>query len=277
LAIQNAHPGPHCRGRLLIPASAPQRIVLNAWRVKPVRCNQLRRKCEIGSGSNRYCSGATIDYIVQGRDEQRSKDHVMSAHSTRRRFLTTVGVAASSLGLGTAFTAAAPAQAQLPPTPACGADEAPTVRQGEGPFFKPRSPERADLREPGVKGQSMELAGFVLTRGCRPVERALIDLWHADGEGAYDNIGFRLRGHQFTDAQGRWRFLTIMPASYEGRTRHFHVKVQPPGGRILTTQLYFPGEAYNRTDSLFRGELLMKVAKVEGGLTGRFDFVLDMR
>jgi protocatechuate 3,4-dioxygenase beta subunit len=52
--------------------------------------------------------------------------------------------------------------------------------------------------------------------------------------------------------------------------------VQPAGGRVLTTQLYFPGEAKNRSDRLFRRELLMKVAKQEGSLAGRFDFVLDM-
>jgi hypothetical protein len=109
------------------------------------------------------------------------------------------------------------------------------------------------------------------------VERALVDLWQADAEGVYDNTGFRLRGHQFTDAEGRYRFLTIMPASYEGRTRHVHVKVQAPGGRVLTTQLYFPGEAHNRSDRLFRRELLMNVTEAEGSLAARFDFVLDVR
>jgi protocatechuate 3,4-dioxygenase beta subunit len=173
---------------------------------------------------------------------------------------------------------AAAAQSELPPTPSCG-DDATTLRQGEGPFFKPRSPERADLREPGIKGEPMVLTGFVLTRGCRAVERALVDLWHADESGAYDNDGFHLRGHQYTDAQGRYRFLTIVPAAYEGRTRHYHVKVQPPGGRLLTTQLYFPDEPQNRKDGLFRRELLMKVAKAGDGdgRNGRFDFVLDMR
>jgi protocatechuate 3,4-dioxygenase beta subunit len=194
---------------------------------------------------------------------------------TRRRFL--VHGAVVSTGLALPFhTGAAWAQGSLPPTPACDDGDAPTVRQTEGPFFKPRSPERADLREPGIKGQPIELTGFVLTRGCRPVERALIDLWHADAEGDYDNTGFRLRGHQFTNAQGHYRFLTVVPAFYEGRTRHYHVKVQPAGGRVLTTQLYFPGEAKNRSDRLFRRELLMKVAKQEGSLAGRFDFVLDM-
>jgi protocatechuate 3,4-dioxygenase beta subunit len=196
---------------------------------------------------------------------------------TRRRFLQHGTLAATFVGAtGLTFDAAV-GQAALPPTPACGDDDAPTLRQTEGPFFKPRSPERADLRESGLNGQPIELTGLVLTRACRPVERALVDLWHADNDGAYDNSGFRLRGHQFTDAQGRYRFLTIVPASYEGRTRHYHVKVQPAGGRILTTQLYFPGEPGNRRDGLFRRELLMKVAKAEGSLAGRFDFVLDMR
>jgi protocatechuate 3,4-dioxygenase beta subunit len=196
----------------------------------------------------------------------------MSDHPNRR-LVVTGALVATCMGLGDIHRAAA--QGELAPTPACG-DE-PTIRQTEGPFFKPRSPERSDLREPGIKGQSIEVAGFVLTRGCRPVERALVDLWHADDEGEYDNAGFRLRGHQYTDTQGRYRFLTIMPAAYVGRTRHYHVKVQPPGGRVLTTQLYFPGEAKNRGDGLFRRELLMKVAKAGGSLTGRFDFVLDMR
>jgi protocatechuate 3,4-dioxygenase beta subunit len=53
------------------------------------------------------------------------------------------------------------------------------------------------------------------------------------------------------------------------------VKVQPRDGRVLTTQLYFPGEAKNRSDGLFRKDLLMRTAKNEGWLAGRFDFVVD--
>jgi protocatechuate 3,4-dioxygenase beta subunit len=166
---------------------------------------------------------------------------------------------------------------QLDPTPACGPNQAATIRQTEGPFFKPRSPQRSDLTEPGIIGQTLEISGHVLTRGCKPVPRALIDVWQADAGGAYDNMGFRLRGHLFTDSEGRYRLRTIVPGSYVGRTRHIHVKVQPPGGRILTTQLYFPGEPGNERDFLFRKELLMRMAKAGGALAGRFDFVLDMR
>jgi protocatechuate 3,4-dioxygenase beta subunit len=68
---------------------------------------------------------------------------------------------------------------------------------------------------------------------------------------------------------------SIVPGAYVGRTRHIHVRVQPRGGRVLTTQLYFPGEPKNRSDGLFRSELLMRTTRNEGWLAGRFDFVFD--
>jgi len=190
---------------------------------------------------------------------------------TRRAMLTS-GVLATGGFLTLDTSLAQP----LSPTPECGDADEPTLRQTEGPFFKPSSPERADLIEPGMAGQPIDLVGFVLTRRCKPVPGALVDLWHADAKGEYDNSGFRLRGHVRADADGRYRFRTIVPGVYEGRTRHFHVKVAPPSGRLLTTQLYFPGEQTNRKDGLFRRELLMRTAKNEGSLAGRFDFVLDL-
>ena len=192
---------------------------------------------------------------------------------TRRSILTTGALAASGF-----FTLdAALAQAPLNPTPECHDGDAATLRQTEGPFFKPSSPERADLIEAGMAGQPIELVGFVLTRACRPVANALVDLWQADAKGDYDNSGFRLRGHVRADAEGRYRFATIVPGAYEGRTRHLHVRVAPPAARLLTTQLYFPGEPKNAKDGLFRKELLIRTAKNAGSLAGRFDFVLDMR
>ncbi|OCK62401.1 hypothetical protein LMTR3_04625 [Bradyrhizobium sp. LMTR 3] len=166
------------------------------------------------------------------------------------------------------------AQAPLAPTPECHDGDAATVAQTEGPFFKPSSPERVELIEEGMPGQPIELVGFVLTRACKPIAGALLDFWQADDKGRYDNSGFRLRGHQFSDAEGRYRLRSIVPGAYVGRTRHIHVKVQPGGGRVLTTQLYFPGEALNRTDGLFRKELLVRTAKNAGWLAGRFDFVV---
>jgi protocatechuate 3,4-dioxygenase beta subunit len=167
------------------------------------------------------------------------------------------------------------AQGQLPLTPACGGDRGPTPRQTEGPFFTPNSPERQSLVEQGMKGEVLELVGVVLARNCRPVERALLDFWQADANGEYDNQGFRLRGHQFTNAEGRYRLRTIVPARYPGRTPHIHVKVQAANRPVLTTQLYFPNEPGNARDGLFRPELLMRMMG-SSPRQGRFDFVLDV-
>src|SRR5262249_1953025 len=104
-----------------------------------------------------------------------------------------------------------------------------------------------------------------------------VDLWHADEKGEYDDTGFRYRGHVTTGADGAFRFRTIVPAVYPGRTRHYHVKVQAPGSRLLTTQLYFPNEPANARDGLFSRNLLMGVADAEAGAAGRFDFVLNVR
>jgi protocatechuate 3,4-dioxygenase beta subunit len=188
---------------------------------------------------------------------------------TRRHLLLGGGLTIAATGIG---VRAAMSQG-MPPTPACTDGDEPTHRQGPGPFYKSRSPQRSDLREPESKGVPFELTGLVLTRSCRPVSRALVDLWHADENGYYDNDGFRYRGHVFTDGAGRFRFRTIMPAVYVGRTRHFHVKVQAPHKPVLTTQLYFPGEPANARDFLFDRRLLMRVASAGDG---RFDFILDL-
>ena len=90
-----------------------------------------------------------------------------------------------------------------------------------------------------------------------------------DETGNYDNSGYKLRGHQFTDAEGRWWFDTIVPGLYPGRTRHFHIKVQAPGARVLTTQLYFPGEPDNARDRIFNQELSLDVSTTgEANLVG---------
>jgi protocatechuate 3,4-dioxygenase beta subunit len=107
------------------------------------------------------------------------------------------------------------------------------------------------------------------------VANALLDFWHADEFGEYDNKGFVYRGHQFTDAQGRWRLETILPAEYPGRARHIHVNVGAPGKRILTTQLYFPEEFGHHRDGLYQSSLQLKISKKESLLDGSFDFVVD--
>ncbi|GAB2633030.1 dioxygenase [Streptomyces capparidis] len=161
-------------------------------------------------------------------------------------------------------------------TPSCDDGDGPTHPQIEGPYFKPDSPERVSLLEPGAQGTRLTVSGYVFGLACRPLSRVLLDFWQADANGAYDNAGYRLRGHQFTDARGAYRLTTIVPGLYPGRTRHLHVKAQAPGRPVLTTQLYFPGEPRNSTDALFDPALLMTVRTAGSGLEAVFDFVLDV-
>lgn len=165
--------------------------------------------------------------------------------------------------------------AKLDPTPACGENHGATPSQTEGPYFTPNSPLRTSLYESGMEGTRLRVGGLALDRNCRPLANVLVDLWHADAQGRYDNAGYRLRGHQFTDAEGRWQFDTILPALYPGRTRHLHVKLQPRGGRVLTTQLYFPADtASNGRDRIFDKRLLMNTAGDAEQMIARYDFVL---
>ncbi|SCY73793.1 intradiol ring-cleavage dioxygenase [Rhizobium sp. NFACC06-2] len=192
--------------------------------------------------------------------------------STRRSLLTAfLTLPLIDVARTRAFAQAAP---ELPLTPACDDEEELTIEREAGPFFRPNSPLERDLYPDAPNGERITVAGFVFDKRCRPLAGSLIEIWHADEKGDYDSVGFRLRGHQFTDAQGRWWFNTITPALYPGRTRHFHFKVQRPGGRLLTTQLYFPGEARNAGDRLFDEALLLKIKQTRDGKFGRFDFVI---
>lgn len=189
--------------------------------------------------------------------------------------------ASASQTNGAASSAPAPATSRpqqpvqvLAPTPACGDADDPTPPQTEGPYFTPNSPERTSLLEPGVNGTRLVVSGRVLTTECKPVPQALLDFWQADARGGYDNIGFRLRGHQYSDAEGRYRLETIVPGLYPGRTRHIHVKVQAPNRPVLTTQLYFPDEPRNASDAIFNPKLVMAVQDTSKGKLATFDFVL---
>jgi protocatechuate 3,4-dioxygenase beta subunit len=164
--------------------------------------------------------------------------------------------------------------AELTPTPDCFKPGEPTPRQTAGPYFKPNSPQRSVLIEPGETATPLRLAGWVRTAACKPVANALLEFWHADSKGEYDLKGFRYRGHVFSDMAGHFEIQTILPGIYSGRTRHIHVRVQPAGGRVLTTQLYFPGEPANHKDSLFNPALLLHLPPDSSPLAAVFGFVL---
>jgi protocatechuate 3,4-dioxygenase beta subunit len=169
---------------------------------------------------------------------------------------------------------AAITQAASAPTAVC-AKLSPTISMTEGPYFKPDSPERASLFEAGMTGIKLVLSGFVLTTDCKPVAHALLDFWQANADGQYDNSGYTLRGHQFTDELGHYELITVIPGLYAGRTEHIHVKVQAPGGPLLTTQLFFPGVSENDTDGIFDPTLLMDIQDAGDGKTATFNFVVS--
>jgi protocatechuate 3,4-dioxygenase beta subunit len=143
----------------------------------------------------------------------------------------------------------------------------------EGPFFMADSPERADLRGDRA-GTPVDLMGRVLTPACEPRAGALMEFWQADHEGAYDHVGYTYRGHQYTDAEGRYALRTVVPGRYPNggtmRPSHIHVKVAGSGTDVFTTQLYFAGDPFNAGDPWFNEALLLR--PVDGIAT--FDFVL---
>jgi hypothetical protein len=147
----------------------------------------------------------------------------------------------------------------------------------EGPFYKKGSPERTDLIEEGIVGEPITLSGYVVDSNCNPIPDAWLDFWQADGNGNYDNRGYKLRGHQFTDKQGKYLLRTVIPGAYPGRTSHIHVKVaRKAGGEIITSQLYFPGRSQNASDPIFSPSMVIKLDKSgEGSNRGYFDFKLN--
>jgi protocatechuate 3,4-dioxygenase beta subunit len=167
----------------------------------------------------------------------------------------------------------------LAPTPARGSLHL-TDREIEGPFYTPDTPLRTVLRDADTIGTPLTIVGHVLATNGRPIAGAVLDVWSCDGRGVYDNDGFRLRGHQYTDATGAFRVETVKPGDYRmaglHRTPHVHVKVQGRNTRLLTTQLYFPGEPLNGHDRIFDRDLVMSVRPAaRGALAATFTFVLD--
>jgi protocatechuate 3,4-dioxygenase beta subunit len=233
-------------------------------------------------GDNPFTLGETLDrrkahgVVASSMRKERSPCLHGGVNQTRREFLRKSGAVPSTLLLLTLAEADESRAATIPPTPACPGNPEATPPQTAGPFFLPRSPLRTSLLGPGIGGRRVLLTGRVLTTRCLPVPGALLDFWQADAAGVYDVRGYRLRGHQFADREGRYRVETIVAGLYPGRTRHIHVIVQAPNGRPVTTQLYFPREPRNVHDGHFDRRLLMSIDLGSGGydFVARYDFVL---
>jgi len=145
----------------------------------------------------------------------------------------------------------------------------------EGPYYKAGSPEKKKLFEPGVPGERLILSGYVFDINLKPQLHAWLDFWQADGNGRYDNSGYVLRGHQYTNNSGKYSIETVLPGSYPGRTPHIHVKVRAnDSSPISTFQLFIPGIPTNEGDFLYQKTLLIKMGDATQGKKATFDFVV---
>jgi len=182
-----------------------------------------------------------------------------------------------------ALETALPDTGQAGPSPVAGTDTdsldcipptALTPAMTEGPYYMEGSPERTSFLEDDPDGTRILIQGYVLTQDCEPVPGAWLDFWQTNHLGEYDNAGYVMRGHQFTDEAGRYRLETVIPGEYPGRTAHIHVKVQAPGGPVLTSQLFIPGAPGNESDRIFSEALLLAISESADGLEGAFNFVV---
>jgi protocatechuate 3,4-dioxygenase beta subunit len=198
-------------------------------------------------------------------------------HFLHRRTLTAALVIAPSLWLG----------ARAQPVPPLRA----TPSQTEGPFYPVAQPKDSDfdlLRNGGQnypKGQSAWVEGSVSDLAGKPVAGAQVEIWQCDHDGHYHHPGdggkadprFQGFGRVTAGSDGSYRFRTLRPVAYGGRTPHIHVKVKLGQRDLLTTQLYVAGDAGNAKDFLWRrlsepdrSALTVSFAPASDGVRARF-------
>jgi protocatechuate 3,4-dioxygenase, beta subunit len=170
-----------------------------------------------------------------------------------------------------------------------------TPSQTEGPFYPVTLPADTDfdLLANGslhyTQGQAAWLDGAVLDTAGRAVRGAVVEIWQCDQHGHYHHPGdgggadaaFQGFGRVAVSTAGEYRFRTIVPVAYPGRTPHIHVKVRLAGRELLTTQLYVEGEARNERDMIWRGLAPADRAAVTAafkpaadGLQARFEIIV---
>ncbi len=172
-----------------------------------------------------------------------------------------------------------------------------TPRQTAGPFYPETVPEDSDMDltqfEGGrAQGDVIEVMGAVMSEKGAPLPGTIVELWQANAYGRYHHPGdnsaeprdphFQGFGAVTADKDGAYRFRTILPGLYPGRTRHIHFRLVRDGRPALVTQMYFPGEKGNERDGLFRwlgSKEAQKAATARLETNGdasklRFDFVL---
>ena len=170
-----------------------------------------------------------------------------------------------------------------------------SVEVTEGPYYVSGTSALVDgnLNTSGLPGTPIAISGHVYESldNSKPVANAKIEIWHADGTGSYhpnangDISKYKpedvaLRGFITTDAAGAWKFTTVYPGEYDGRTRHIHFKITA-NGKILTTQLIIPSLSGDKItfddDTIAKGLpncALLKVDTTAKPETASFDFRL---
>ena len=194
---------------------------------------------------------------------------------TRSRFLSVLFAVPATL----AFASVLGVQSAVPEvraTPACGEGGTHTPSQTEGPYLKPTSPLRTSLLDPGMPGTRIVVEGSVLTIDCRPMPRAMVDFWQADNRGQYDNAGYRLRGHQFTDDTGHYRLNHRPRAVFRAHTAYpcegaGAQPARPHDPALLPWGVRQPARLH------FHPDLAMQIDNVKGSKLATFDFILDVR
>ena len=171
-----------------------------------------------------------------------------------------------------------------------------TPSQTEGPFYPLTLPADtdADLLAQGAlrytQGQPAWLEGSVTDAAGRPLNGGVVEIWQCDQQGHYHHPGdggradpsFQGFGRASVGADGSYRFRTIRPAHYAGRTPHIHVKVKLAQRELLTTQMYVEGDPHNAGDSIWRrlnaadrAALTRAFEPAADGQRARFDLVVE--
>jgi len=134
----------------------------------------------------------------------------------------------------------------------------PTTTDILGPFYRPGAPFKTDLVQPGTKGEILHFNGTVFGKdGKTPVNGALVEIWHCNEDGTYDNTSdnYIYRASFETAADGKYNFKTILPVPYAvsqelTRPAHIHMRISGnKGTQDLVTQIYFKGDKNLSSDS----------------------------
>lgn len=169
-----------------------------------------------------------------------------SEKKSRRQFLRNTALASLALGVLPAVVKATGSEV---PTSTVTCDPTTQDYYGQGPFYTANAPliSNSQLASPTEVGTRLIISGIIQTLDCTAViPNTVLDVWHANDDGVYDNTGFNLRGVTQSNSQGFYSFETILPGKYLNgalyRPSHIHFRITPPGFPMLVTQLYFQGD-----------------------------------